>query len=161
MNTISSDLIDESTEELHNLDEGELRNMVYQMSEQQPDLLSYLLTVGEEELSNEEQEVLLFLGLNIWNAFNKVQSLPFISDNVITERNNQNEGLIENLERDEEGFTRAAHKVVANHSQSSLMQYVIHAIVEEDMEEEEPLVNEENKDLVFLTLKTYIESIDS
>lgn len=160
METISDDIIDESTEELHNLEAEELRKMVYKMSEEQPDLLNYLLTVGQEELSNEEQEVLLFLGVNIWNAFKKIKEPSFVSDKVIHEKNTHNEALIETLENNaHEGFTKAANDLIGDHPQAPLLGYVINAIVEEDMEEEEPLVNEENKDLVFLTLKTYIESI--
>ena len=160
METVSDDVIDASTEELHNLSDEELRNMVYQMSEEQPDLLSYLLTVGQEELSNEEQEVLLFLGVNIWNAFKKVKELPFIADKVINEKNSQNETLIETLESGaQEGFTQTATHLIEDHSQAPLLEYVIHAIIEEDMEEEDPLIAEENKDLVVLTLKADVESI--
>ena len=50
METISHELIEESTDELHDLEEGALKQLVYQLSEEQPDLMSYLLTVGEREL---------------------------------------------------------------------------------------------------------------
>ena len=161
MVTVTDEVIDESTEELHDLEDEELRNMVYKMSEEQPGLLSFLLSIGEDELSNEEQEVLLFLGVNIWNAFKKVKPLPQISEEVIDKTDKKNEEMIDYLEGEhEEGFTEAAEQLIENHSQSALMRYVVSSIMEEDMEDEEPLVSEENKGLIFLVLKTYIESID-
>ncbi len=162
METVKHELIDESIEELHNLGEGELRNMVYQMSEEQPDLMSYLLTVGEQELSAEDQEVLLFLGLNVWNAFKKYQTLPFIPDQKIHQKKHENAALIDELEHNKEhGFTQLARSLIADHTQEPLLEYIVQAIVEEDIEEEEPLVSEENRDLLFLTLKTFVESIAS
>lgn len=162
METIKHELIDQSTEELHNLEEGELRKMVYQMSEEQPDLMSYLLTIGEQELSSEDQEVLLFLGLNVWNTFRKCQTLPFIGDQVIHQKNEANAALIDELEQNkEQGFTQLARSLIDDHNQEPMLEYIVQAIVEEDMEEEEPLVNEENRDLLFLTLKTLVESISS
>lgn len=162
METVKHELIDESTEELHNLGEGALKDMVYQMSEEQPDLMSYLLTVGEQELSAEDQEVLLFLGLNVWNAFKKYQTLPFVPDKKIHKKNEENEALIDKLEHNkEQGFTQLARSIIDDHSQEPLLEYIVQAIVEEDMEEEEPLVSEENRDLLFLTLKTFVESIGS
>lgn len=161
MATVSDEIIDQSTEELHNLEDEELKSMIYKMSEEQPALLSFLLSMGEDELSNEEQEVMLFLGVNIWNAFKKVKPLPQISDEVIEKADKKNEEMINYLEGEsEEGFTEAATNLVEDHQQYPLLQYVLNAIMEEDMEEEEPLVSEENKGLMFLTLKTYIESID-
>ena len=160
METISHELIEESTDELHDLEEGALKQLVYQLSEEQPDLMSYLLTVGERELSSEEQEVLLFLGLNIWNAARKATTLPFIGDQTIHTKQKANEALIDYLEQNaDQGFVQAAQAVITGHAQTPLLGYIVHAIAEEDMEEEEPLVNEDNRDLIFLTLKTLVESI--
>ncbi len=161
MATVSDEIIDQSTEELHNLEDEELRNMVYQMSEEQPNLLGFLLSMGEDELNNEEQEILLFLGVNVWNAFKKVKPLPQIPDEEIEKADKNNETMLNYLEKEgEEGLTENAEALVNGHNQAPLLKYVINAIIEEDMEEEEPLVSEENKGLIFLTMKSYIESID-
>ncbi len=161
MTTVSDEVIDKSTDELHNLEDEELRNMVYKMSEEQPNLLSFLLSMGEDELTNEEQEVLLFLGVNVWNAFKKVKPLPQIPDEEIEKADKKNEDLLKYLEKEgEEGLTENAESMIDGHNQAPLLHYVINAIMEEDMEEEEPLVSEENKGLIFLTMKSYIESID-
>lgn len=160
METVTNEVIDQSTEELHDLQEGELKNMVYKLSEEQPDLMSYLLTVGERQMNTEEQEVLLFLGLNIWNAFSKCKTLPFVSDAIIHEQRQINADLIEYLEKHaDQGFTQIATSLIAEHNQEPLLEYVIQAIAEEEMEEEEPLVSEENRALLFSTLKAFVESI--
>lgn len=161
MTVVSDEIIDQSTEELHNLEDDGLKQMVYQMSEEQPNLLGFLLSIGEEELNNEEQEVLLFLGVNVWNAFKKVKPLPQIPDEEIDKADKNNEDMLNYLEKEgEKGLSENAESLVDGHNQAQLLRYVINAIMEEDMEEEEPLVSEENKGLIFLTMKSYIESID-
>ena len=161
MTVVSDEIIDQSTEELHNLEDDGLKQMIYQMSEEQPNLLGFLLSIGEDELSNEEQEVLLFLGVNVWNAFKKVKPLPQIPDEEIEKADKKNEEMLTYLEKEgEEGIAENAESMINGHQQAPLLKYVISAIMEEDMEEEEPLVSEENKGLMFLTMKSYIESID-
>lgn len=163
MEFVSDEVIDQSTEELHSLDENQLQDLINTMSAEQPYLLSYLMGVENDALDNDEREVLLFMGVNIWNAVKKVQpdSLPKITSESIDEAEDHNQKMLEYfMEESDEGFIQNVYNLMESYAQSPLLTYVVTAIMEEENEEEEPLISEENKGLLFFLLKTFIDSMD-
>ena len=158
MTTVTEEAIQQSTEEINNLEEAGLQAMLKQMHEEQPNLLGYLFSFGENDLNDKEHEVLMYLGVNTWNAYKKVESLPLITEETINKVHETNEKSLEDLEQaSDEAFTQEAMGMIENTPQPYLMQYMTILI----MEDEEGVISQDAQGVMFLIMKSFIDAIEA
>jgi hypothetical protein len=63
------------------------RQMIKQMSRQQPAVLAYLLAAGGDFLSGDEQELLLYVGVVVWQIMLQGNApLPEVTEKTLDEQ---------------------------------------------------------------------------
>lgn len=163
--------IENASEKITILPEEELGKMMERFINQQPYLSTYLMALGENELSEYELEYMFFVALNVWHACEIAGcKCKTVEEDVIFEIEERNIKMLEYF--DEESDTEFSDDVlnlINHHPQSALLEYVTMLIMddeesEEEMEDddidEEQEISEEGKGVMFVIMKTFIECLD-
>lgn len=169
MQKITLDQVMDVSEIINNFSDAEAERLVNTFTEEQPVLMTYLLAVYGEELTEEEREYLFFLGLKIWYTLRQtVGKLPSITEEQLDKIEHDNEQMLHYLsEESEDGFMSFAENLVEDYSQGELIEFVIMAIADEGEDEDEPLAEEDDfilsedaKGIFFIALKTLIDCFE-
>jgi hypothetical protein len=160
MDTISSEIVEKTYNKLGRMPPQEAPKMVDRMSKQQPLVLAYLMATGHDVLNQEERELLLYLGVVVWQIMNQgTKSLPEITEEILDETEDSNMKMLEYLDGETEtGFIDTLEKIINNYNQPEVLRYVVEALVEEP--KEESVIRDENIGIMMIFLKTVIDSFD-
>jgi len=127
------------------------------LKEQQPILLSYILSENFDLLIQKEKDYLLYLTLVIWKAIQQVQATTeLIETEQIDEAEEANWELLHASKA--RRFKERLDAFFENTSQEDLLAFVEDSLVEE---EEEAFLTKEGKELLFIGLKTIIDCLIS
>jgi hypothetical protein len=137
------------------------QKLVNRMSKEQPVVLAYLMAVDTDIFNQSEREVLLFLGVVVWQIMlQKTRPLTKVTEEILDKAEADNLKMAEYLRGETEaGFEEATRKIIGNYKQPEVLRYVVEAIME-DTEESSP-IREENKGIMLLDLKTVIDCLDT
>ena len=138
MNIVTEAVMDEALDRFFLMEEDEeIDRLIDLMGEQQPFLFTFLMTIGEGDFNENEREVLLFLGITLWQiASYPDQTPPQITEEALDSVEQSNLPLLEELAADQSSsFMQQLEKMAAEHPQAAMMEYVINAVVEETEEE--------------------------
>ncbi len=143
------------------------------LSKSQPILLSYLMDAGEDVLSGQERELLLYIGIVIWKAMSlETQNLQGITEFTLEEAEVANLRMLEELEAAGESAGESIDMMLGGYNQSEVLRYAVEAVLEgaEECLEGDVTGNEnpseylptpeENKGMLVLYLKTVIDCLD-
>ncbi len=83
-NTITDESLDLAIEQLEDMEEGKLEKLFNRMAEQQPNIMGFVLGLGEGLKNEEAEEDLLFLVMIVWHAIELQKKTEL---NTITEEN--------------------------------------------------------------------------
>lgn len=160
MDTISSEIVEETYKKIGGMPPQEAPKMVNRMSKQQPLVLAYLMATGHDILNQDERELLLYLGIVVWQIMNQgTKSLPEITEKILDKTEDSNMKMLEYLDDESEsGFIDTLEKIINNYNQPEVLRYVVEALVEEP--NEESMVRDENIGIMMIFLKTVIDSFD-
>jgi len=160
MEPISSEIVERTWKKIGKMSPLEIPKMAYRMREEQPIILAYLLVAGHDILNQDERELLLYLGVVVWQIMSQgSRPLAKITEDVLNEVVRTNLEMIESLEsKSEAGFTDAMKEMLGSYPQPEVLKYVVEALVEEH--EEGCLIRDENKGMMMLYLKTVIDCFD-
>ena len=160
MNPISSEIVEETWRRIGEMPPQEMPELVYQMSKEQPFLFAYLMGVGGDLLNEDERELLLYLGMVVWQMMLQGnRRLPQITGEVLDKAEEANMKLIEYLEGESEvDFMETVEELVKNYNQREVLGYVVEALMEES--DEECLIRDEYRGMMMIYLKTVIDSLD-
>ncbi|TAE01932.1 MAG: hypothetical protein EAZ97_02865 [Bacteroidetes bacterium] len=152
MKVINDQAIDLALDKMNDFSEQEYESLIEQFTEKQGDLLDFLLT-DEEEFDQNEKEIILFIGMQLWYIFQQEDpNLPSVEYETVDRIMEQNEKMLEYFsEESEEDFMAALNGVVDQHAQSDLLKFIIMAIIDNED------VREENSSVAFIYLKTFVE----
>ena len=67
-NTITDESLDLAIEQLEDMEDGKLEKLFDRMAEQQPNIMGFVLGLGEGLKNEEAEEDLLFLVMIVWHA---------------------------------------------------------------------------------------------
>ncbi len=157
MKPISSDIVEKTWEKMGGMSPQEAQKMINLMSKEQPLILAYLMAVDDDILNQDERQLLLYLGVVVWQIMLQ-GDIPLlkVTEQILDNAEESNMKLLEYLEGESNtGFIDTMEKIVDNYSQSKVLKYVIEALMEEP--EEGCLIREENKGIMMLDLKTVID----
>ncbi|MEL6632623.1 MAG: hypothetical protein AAFQ83_14285 [Bacteroidota bacterium] len=160
MERITTGPLEQALDSFFSLEEDEAINtLIDDMGEQQPFLFTFLMTMGEGDFNDDEREVLLFLGVTIWQIVSFVyDSPPQITEEALDQVEQQNLPLLEDLSSDQEStFIQEVQALAAKHPQADIMQYLVEAVMEE---QEEGTVREINQGILIVFLKIVLECFD-
>jgi hypothetical protein len=160
MDTISSEIVEKTYKRLGGMPPQEAPKMVNRMSKQQPLVLAYLMATGHDILNQDERELLLYLGMVVWQIMNQgTKSLPEITEKILDKAEDSNMKMLEYLDDESEsGFIDTLEKIINNYNQPEVLRYIVEALVEEP--KEESVIRDENIGIMMIFLKTVIDSFD-
>ena len=160
-NSIPAEVVERTWQRIAGQSAKDAQKLVNRMSKEQPVVLAYLMAVDNDIFNQGEREVLLFLGVVVWQIMLQGnRPLPMVTEKILDEAEAGNLKMAEYLRGETEaGFEEASRKIIGSYKQPEVLRYVVEAIME-DTEESSP-IREENKGIMFLDLKTVIDCFDA
>ncbi len=158
MHTITRDLADQTWDRLMNIeDDDTLEMLIDRMGDAQPAAMAYLMSMGEGDFNEDEQEFFLILGMWIWQTLVASGSeLAELNDDHFEAVREENVPWLEEMaEESSVGWVAIARKIVAAHPQSALLQATVELIEEED----EDVIREQNRGVLLIFLKILTEAL--
>lgn len=135
MKQVSLDTIEKTIDWLESLeDELEMEKMIDTFGEKQPLLLTYLMSMGEEDLHEEERELLLFLGVFFWKAFQEEGlGQEEVTEERLEELKHENLALLEAAESGKgKDYDRVWQESIENYKQPELLTYLVDTLEDEE-----------------------------
>ncbi len=159
MQAISAEQVAQTQVWLESLeDESAIEALIDRIAEEQPFLFAYLVTMGEGDLNEDEQELLLYLGLAVWQMLSRgEQPLSQVSESDLDRLEQENMRLIESLSGDTEAeFLQKAQSMLKDYAQPAILSFVLESV----MEEESEVLRPSNRGIVIVFLKIMIDCLD-
>ena len=151
---VSENIIDQIAAQLSE-SEAQYTIAISALKDQQPILLSYILSENFDLLIQKEKDYLLYLTLVIWKSVQQVQArIELIETEQIDETEEANWELLHSSTA--RRFKERLDAFFDNTSQEDLLAFVEDSLVEE---EEEVFLTKEGKELLFIGLKTIIDCL--
>ncbi|MEO0471486.1 MAG: hypothetical protein AAF206_17785, partial [Bacteroidota bacterium] len=158
--TVSPEIIaqvDLWLDELEN--ERHFERLMDELSEDQPILFAYLMTMGENDFNDDEKELMFFLGLVIWQAMLKANpQLPELTEARLEKVREVNLGLLEiSSEEEDVDLESSFRATLAESPQPHLLAYAIDVL----FDPENGLVDDQNLGPMLSFLKIEIDALDA
>lgn len=159
MPPISAETVERVSDWLNRLeDEAALERLIDEIAEAQPFLFAYLMAMGEGDFSEEERELLLFLGLSIYQMMKQDGAvLASVTEDHLDRLEQQNMRMLEDLaDESEREFMQAASGMLRDHPQPEVLRHVIEEVT---TQEEEDGVRPANHGILVVFLKIVIDCL--
>ena len=158
MNRITTEQIEAKALTLDQIqDEVVMGALIDEMADAQPNLLAYLMTIGEDDFNEEERELMLFLGLLIWQCMGEAGEIATFTTARMHEIQALNFPLLESLETQGKGdFTANLEKILEDYPQAELLEYIVATI----SEDESYWIRPGNQYIMIIFLKIIIDCLD-
>lgn len=160
MKTITSEHVENTWTRMAEMSLDQAQKFAFQMAEEQPHILEYLAASGEAyEFNNDENELLVYLGIVVWQMMCSNDKLPKIEPDSIIDVEEKNLSMIDYLSiEDEKSFDDIVIEIFEKHNQPEILKYLLEALLEE--EDEDCDIRDEMKGALFHCLKTVVEVVD-
>ena len=159
MEPISEELVEETWQEVSDFAPQRGAKEVRKLSEQQPDLLAFILEFSDE-FDQEVKELALYLFVVVHRMFQKAYGKPILrlDAEAIMECFEKNQEFILSLENAHDRFYDRIARVQIS-AQPFVMKYIADALFEPD--EDDPIdLNDDNIGMMFLLLKTVVDLLN-
>ncbi|MGB8644655.1 MAG: hypothetical protein WCF84_05425 [Anaerolineae bacterium] len=158
MNPIPEQVVEQVWERVAALPETGAEKLTTRMGQEQPALVGYLLAVDQDILSQEEREVLFYLGLVIWQIMSDGSKLPPAAIEVVERADDANAEMLEQMLADPEAdLQAAAENLINTYHQSAVLGYAVGALVEAADAQE---IRADNIGVMLIDLKTVVDCLD-
>ncbi len=160
MEPVPAEIVEKTWKRMASLSPRTIPKLIQRMTKEQPVVLAYLMAVDDDILNQDERELLLYLGVVIWQIMSQgAKPLPRVTEEILDDAEARNVKMAEYLQGEtEEGLVEATRKIIGSYRQPEVLRYIVEAIMEEP--EEDCLVRNDNKGIMLLDLKTVIDSFD-
>ena len=140
--------------------EEALLEKIDQLGDSNALLLAYLSEIGEESLSEDGQELLLFLGVFVHEIYQKkAQDLAItLGISRLEETQQANEELLELLGEQPDQFERSVSLLLEFHESRILLDFLGEVLFEEEATEE---ISEESLWEIWIYLKILVEALNA
>lgn len=162
MKPIPKKIVEETWQKLGQISFPEVPKLVDELKNKQPLLLAYLLAVDHDILNEDERELLLYLGINIWKMMSKGDKpLKEVTEKSLKENEKNNESMVKYI-ADEPDFDKTVINIAENYNQKEILMYVIEALMENEPDEDGTYcdIRDEYIGAMFMSLKTVIDCLD-
>lgn len=166
MNTIPAEIVENTWRKMAYIPPSKAPNLVNQLAKEQPLILAYLMAAGEDLLNQNEQELLLYLGMVVWQIMSQGDTpLPEVTEETLDAIEDINIKMLEYLEGETDSdFAFTVETIFKNYNQPEVLKYVIEALMEDEDEDEdedeEVVIRDEMKGMLLIYLKTIIDCFD-
>lgn len=161
MHTLSEKIVERTWKKMAQLPLHEVPQVVKRLEKEQPEILAFLMAADYEVLNQDERELLLYLGMTIWEMMRQGRPRPQrIGEKRLDRFIERTDQMAEYLMGESpEEFEDAVEQIFKGHNQINVLRYAVEALFEMD-EDENAGVREEMKGLLFMNLKTVVEALD-
>ncbi len=161
MKTIPADIVEQTWKNVADTPVGQVSKLIDRLGQQQPTILAYLLGVEEDSFTQDEREILLYMGVVIWKMFYSVNpDAPRVSHQKLLKQEESNFKVLEKLMGESEGdFIAILEDMMNSYNQIEVLRYVLEGIM--DTEDDDAELSEDAKGLIFIYLKTIIDCLDA
>lgn len=159
MNTISAEIVENTWNIIGSMSPLSATQLINKLSEEQPVILAYLMAVGEDMLNQDEKELLLYLGVVVWQIMSQAKTpLPPVTEETLDAVDDSNMKMLEYLEGESEfDFIQTVETIFKNYNQPEVMRYAVEALMEDN---EDYTIRDEMKGVMIIYLKTVIDCFD-
>ncbi|MCL0049070.1 hypothetical protein M1N13_02095 [Dehalococcoidia bacterium] len=160
MDPISIDIVERTRKRMASLSERKAQKLAWQMQKEQPVVVAYLLAVDHDILTQDERELLFYIGTVVWQIMSRgSKPLPTITKEDIDDAEARNIKMTEYLQGETEtGFVEATRTILNNYGQPEVLRYVVEALMEEP--EKDVVIRDDSIGALFLDLKTVVDCFD-
>ncbi|NLD92744.1 MAG: hypothetical protein GX639_08760 [Fibrobacter sp.] len=160
MKELNIETIKASWNSMEDLDPDAIPSLVHELGQKQPFLLTYLMATGNDILSEQEREALLFMGVMIWQILNGIYSdITVITGDDLDSYENKNIQMLEYLAGESESeFLDTVEKIMSKYHQPELLRFIISKLDEEPDRGIE--LSDDNMGMIVIYLKTVIDCFD-
>lgn len=154
---ISEEIVTQTWQRVAGSSPGQVQRYMTQMSQEQPAILAYLLTLDGDPFNQNEMGYILFIAVVVWQAMKQSpQGLRSVPVEAVEQADEANFAFLERfLSASETDFETAIVKMLAEYPEPEVLRYIVEALMEED--EEEPF-RDEYRGLAFVCLKTVLDA---
>jgi hypothetical protein len=161
MNPIPSEVVEKTWKRVGSMSPLQGQKMINEMSKQQPVILAYLLAAGDDLLNQDERELLLYLGVVVWQIMIQGNNapLPKVTEKALDKAERKNMKMLERFAgKAFDQMEKGVEAMFRNYNQREVLKYVVEALMEDP--EEGCFIREENKGIMMVFLKTVIDCFD-
>jgi len=161
MDMIPATIVERTWKRIGTLSPRSVPKLIQQMAKEQPIILAYLMAVDDDIFNQDERELLLYLGVVIWQIMSQgAQPLPEVTERILDDAEAKNVKMAEYLQGETEGgFEETTRTIISNYRQPEVLRHVVEALMEEP--EEGCAIPDENTGIMLLDLKTVIDCFDT
>jgi len=118
-NSISAEVVERTWQRIAGQSARDAQKLVNRMSKEQPVVLAYLMAVDTDIFNQSEREVLLFLGVVVWQIMLQgTRPLPKVTDKILDKAEVDNLKMAEYLRGETNtGFEEATRKIIGSYKQ--------------------------------------------
>jgi len=160
MNTISAEIVEKTWQETAAMSPLETPKLINKFSKQQPLIVAYLMAAGHDIFNQDEQELLLYMGINVWKMMSQGEkSLPEVTEKILHQVEKNNYKMLDYLDGESEvEFSETVGEIISNYNQPEILRYIVDSLFEEDEEGVE--IRDEMRGMIAIYLKTVIDCFD-
>jgi len=157
MEPIPLEVVERTWRKMSKMPLGESPKLIDLMRKQQSVVLAYLLAAGHKTLNQDEQELLLYIGIVVWQIMLQgSKPLIKVTKSALDEAEKANIRMLEYLGGEPEAdFIETTKKIISNYPQPEVLKYVVEALTEES--EEDSVITDKGKGIMMIHLKTVID----
>lgn len=157
MEPISEEVVEQIWKRMNIQPIEKAENFVNKMQKEQPFALVYIMAVGGDLLNEDERELLVYLGIVVWQMMKQgATPLTEVTEDELEKVEKKNFRMLNGLSgKPEQAFQEAAREMIDNYPQPAVLKYVFEALMEEPEEGEE--IKDENLGIMAIYLKTLID----
>lgn len=158
--TIRAEVVEATWQRMAGLSPRGVERLVQRMAKEQPVVLAYLLAVDHDLLNQDERELLVYLGVVVWQTMSQSSKpLPRVTEKMLDQAEVRNLAVLQYPQgQDESSFVAVARGLAEGHGQPHVMKYIIEALMEEDGEDSR--IRAEHKGIIWVNLMTVLDCFD-
>jgi len=158
MKIISDEIVQEVLSSQADMDFMETERQIALLSREQPALLNYLMGANDERFNFDEKQLLLFIGVNIFQMLSRGESrIVQVTAEDINAAQQKNIDMFEYLEKEIPGeFQKTTDMIFKEYNQKNILRYIIATLFNDD----DPHIRADRKGLIFFNLKTVLDCLD-
>jgi hypothetical protein len=161
LKTLTTEIIDQKWKSIESINLDDVPDFITDLGRNQPYILTYLMATGEDLLNQKEREMLLFLGIMVWNITNHhVDYQKEIPSEELFDCEKKNLVMLEYLAGEPEtDFVNTVDIIMSRYHQHPLLKYIIDRLME-DYREPNSGIRETNIGMIVIYVKSLIDCLD-
>ncbi|MEW5717421.1 MAG: hypothetical protein AB1817_02220 [Chloroflexota bacterium] len=159
MQPISAEVVEQTWQRVAALTRREGERLAQKFVAEQPAVTAYLLAVDRDLFSDEERELLFYLGTVVWQIMAQgAAPLPRVTEQALEQAEDVNLAMLKSQqEASDENMRAAMAQLLQEYAQPEVFRYVVEALMESAREEDVP---QDNLGVMMVDLKTVIDCLN-